>query len=100
MSRRDYKPNEVKVNVYRNKVSVSAFHEEAGRGRTSKREFQREFDLPEPLEMSTFRALLDNSTGYLYIGASFVSNTKHNMVLTLINQHMPPLGKPCVVEQH
>jgi len=94
-----YLPKEVKVQVYQNKISVSASHEESSEGRSSKKEFQREFAIPEPIELQTFKAVLDTSRGVVFIGASFVSNTKHNMVNCLVMKQMPMLGKQCNVEQ-
>jgi len=100
LGRTDYRPDEVRVIVGRIKISVGALHEEVKNGRTTRREFKREFEIPEPVEMSTLRAVLDVKTGQVFIGASFVSNMKHSMVVYLITQHMPLFGRPCVVEKY
>jgi len=78
---------------------VAARHEELGQGRTSKREFQRDFDIPEPIDLETMRALLDVSTGTVFIAASLQSNTKHNMIGYLISQQQPIMGKQVTVEK-
>ena len=84
---------EVTIKVVGTKIQVHARHEETIGGRTSKREFSREFDLPERLEETTVRAVLGDD-GKLVIGASVLSNRTHADAIDSVMRDMPINGQP------
>ena len=87
----DYQPEDVKIALSEHKVSVKAKREETIRGRTSRREFSREFDIPEPIQRRYFKAKLTKD-GRLVFGGSFMSNSDHDMVLQTLYNTMPIYG--------
>lgn len=89
----EFNPQDVTVKVIGRKIHVSAKHEETVAGRTSKREFSREFDIHEPLEESSVRAVLCHD-GRLYIGASVEANRTHHEAMDSVLRDMPMDGKP------
>lgn len=91
---RNYEPEDVQVTLLTRKIVVKARREEKIGTRTSKREFSREFDMPERLENSTVRAKLD-SDGQLYIGGSVRDNADHERVTQLVRLDMPIRAKAC-----
>ena len=91
---RNYEPEDVQVSLLTRKIVVKAKREEKVGARTSKREFSREFDMPERLENSTVRVKLD-SDGVLYIGGSVRDNADHERVLQLVRLDMPIAAKTC-----
>ena len=90
----NYEPEDVTVTLLTRKIVVKARREEKIGARTSKREFSREFDMPERLENSTVRVKLD-SDGRLYIGGSVRDNADHDRVTQLVRLDMPIGAKAC-----
>ena len=91
---RNFTPDDVIVTLLTRKIVVKARHEETTGGRTSTRQFSREFDMPERLENSTVVVKLD-SDGTLYIGGSVRDNTDHDGVSQRIRLDMPIGAKLC-----
>ena len=78
------------------KIGVYAYQEEKAPYR-SKREFQREFDLPETVEESTLSAVLCKD-GQITIAASIQGNSNHQVVMDSIRQDTPPEAAPLRLE--
>ena len=90
----EFKPQDVVVKLVGTKLQVQAKREETTGGRTSKREFSREFDLPERIEESSLRAMLGH-TGRLVIGASVYANKLHSDAINSVLRDMPIDGRAC-----
>ena len=96
---RDFDPEDIKVKLERDakRIKVQADKEEVINGRSTKREFSREFELPERMEASTLRASLD-AHGRLFIGGSLMSNKDHMQALDSVNQDLPSHATPVRVQ--
>ncbi|ELU14531.1 hypothetical protein CAPTEDRAFT_174341 [Capitella teleta] len=92
-----YDPEDVKIQLFDHKVSVKAKHEESIGGRSSKREFSREFDLPHPLYDRSFRAVI-TPDGNLVFGGSLLENEDQRSMSQLVYNDMPRDGKQCFVD--
>lgn len=64
----DYRPDEIKVNLNQNVLSVEAKHEEKGEGNYVSRQFSRKYTLPENCEIDKVSSNL-SSDGILMITA-------------------------------
>lgn len=93
----DYDPKDVHVTLYDHKVSVKAKHVENIGGRSSKREFSREFDLPKPLYAGSFRAVL-TPDAKLVLGGSLLENENQRAMSSIVYRDMPENGKPCSID--
>ena len=69
----EFKPEEIQVKTVDRKLVVTARHEERSAGRTSVREFSREFDLPANVDPNTVVASMTPENGKLVVEAPFVS---------------------------
>ncbi len=89
----EYKPGDIEVQLDGHHINVKAKHEEKTlSGRTAKREFTRQFDIPERIDPKTLRAVL-GPDGHLIVGASLTSNKDHHAALESIKRDMPRGGK-------
>jgi HSP20 family molecular chaperone IbpA len=93
----DYSAEDIKVSLHYKKVSVQAVHEDNTGGRTSRRQFSRDYDLPLEVEGRTLRATL-SADNKLHIGASAKENKEHDVIIGFIIQDMPRGGRKCAVE--
>ncbi|KAK2165454.1 hypothetical protein LSH36_50g07026 [Paralvinella palmiformis] len=89
---RKYKADDVTVKLYDYKINVDARSEEIVAGRTSKRQFTRDIDIPGPVDRASFRAVF-GADGRLYIGGSFTGNDDHDAVTGSVESDMPSGGK-------
>ena len=95
----DFDPEDITVKLDRDAthIKVHAAREQLVAGRTTKREFSREFELPERVESSTLRASLD-AHGRLFIGGSLRSNEDHMQALSSVMHDLPQNATPVRVE--
>lgn len=91
-----FKPEEIEVSLKNNKLGVNASHEETVPW-SSKRQFSREWDLPEDIEARTLRAALTD-TGRIIMAASCKVNHDHDAVLDSIKTDMPSGGQYCRIK--
>eukprot|EP00918_Siedleckia_nematoides_P062930 GHVU01137076.1.p1 GENE.GHVU01137076.1~~GHVU01137076.1.p1 ORF type:complete len:538 (+),score=67.27 GHVU01137076.1:80-1693(+) len=94
---KDYDAEDITVALNFRKVSVTAVHEDKTGGRSSKRQFSRDYDLPCDVEGRTVRATL-SADNKLHIGASAKGNEEHDVIIGFIIQDMPRGGSKCKVE--
>jgi hypothetical protein len=92
-----YDPEDVNIKLFDHKVTVKAKHEESVGGRSSRREFSREFDLPKPLYVRSFRAAI-TPDGHLVLCGSLRENDDQRAMTNVVASAMPRDGRPCYVE--
>ena len=90
----EFSPEDIKLTLDGRKISVQAHKENTVSGRTSKREFSREFHSPEDLESYTARASLAED-GKLYVGACVKGCNDQDKVMRLVHGDMPSDAAAC-----
>ena len=92
---RDYTPEDVHVTLHGpRRIAVQARHHQTVDGRTSKREFSRDFSSAEDMEGYTARASL-SPDGKLYIGACMKGNKDQDKVMRNVIADLPDDAKAC-----